>query len=82
MPILSEGFYFSTKLTFQDLPPRIVTINRDPRPLSYREAIDTYRREFILNALAQTQGNRLAAAKALALHEKSLSRLIRALQIN
>jgi DNA-binding NtrC family response regulator len=71
------------KLTFQDLPPRIVAHQSrfQSDGLSYREAVDAYRREFISKALEQTQGNRLAAAKTLGLHEKSLIRLLRALQI-
>jgi transcriptional regulator with GAF, ATPase, and Fis domain len=36
----------------------------------------------VVKALAQTRGNRIAAAKTLGLHEKSLIRLIRALQIH
>jgi two-component system, NtrC family, response regulator AtoC len=72
------------KLTFQDLPPRILAHQSRSQPdgLSYREAVDAYRREFISRALAQTQGNRLAAAKTLGLHEKSLIRLLRALRIH
>jgi transcriptional regulator with GAF, ATPase, and Fis domain len=35
----------------------------------------------IVRALAQTQGNRAAAARALGLHEKYLLRLLKALHI-
>ncbi|MGH7771581.1 MAG: sigma-54-dependent transcriptional regulator [Candidatus Binatia bacterium] len=71
------------KVTLQDLPPRIVgtepTVNRES--LSYHEAMDASRRELILRALAQTQGNRVAAAKALGLHRTHLLKLIKSLRI-
>ena len=50
--------------------------------LTYSAAIDAYRRDMILNALAQSKGNRTAAAKKLGLHEKSLLRLIKSLRIS
>jgi transcriptional regulator with GAF, ATPase, and Fis domain len=49
--------------------------------LSYRNALDTAKRSLIVRALAKTDGNRAAAARALGLHEKYLLRLIKALRI-
>lgn len=71
-------------ITASELPLRILSASQaeTSRSCSYRQAVDNFRREVVLRALAQTQGNRLAAAKALGLHEKSLLRLIRTLQIN
>jgi transcriptional regulator with PAS, ATPase and Fis domain len=48
---------------------------------SYRSAVDNFRRELVAKVLAQTRGNRAAAAKSLGLHEKSLLRLIKALRV-
>jgi transcriptional regulator with GAF, ATPase, and Fis domain len=41
----------------------------------------TARRELVLKALAQANGNRTAAAKALGLHEKYFLRMIKTLGI-
>jgi DNA-binding NtrC family response regulator len=77
--VLGQG----PKLTPADLP----SIASAPKPMtakdvfSYREAIDGYRREVILKALAQTQGNRAAAARVLGLQRTYLSRLIKSLRI-
>lgn len=72
------------RITLEDLPPRIV--GTDPRPrsdsLSYREAMDAYRRDLIQKALAQAKGNRAAAAKALGLHRTHLLRLMKALGVD
>ncbi|HSE85988.1 MAG TPA: sigma-54 dependent transcriptional regulator, partial [Candidatus Binatia bacterium] len=71
-------------LTVHHLPVRV--IGGQPRPkkeeLSYHDAINTYRRELIVTALATAQGNRAAAAKALGLHRTHLLKIMRALQIN
>ena len=71
------------KVTLQELSPRIVAAEPRTRfdSLLYREAIDGYRRQLILRALTQTQGNRAAAAKLLGLQRTYLSRLIKSLQI-
>lgn len=45
--------------------------------VSYREAMDRFRKEIIRQALLQTHGNRAAAAKALGLQRTYLSKLIR-----
>ncbi len=72
------------KMTIRDLSPRIIAA--EPRAgddrLSYREAIDAFRRQLILKALTQTRGNRAAAARALGLQRTYLSKLIRTLQIS
>jgi len=77
--VLGQG----PNVTSQDLPPRIVAGRSEmsSEGISYRAAIDVYRRQLIMRALAQTQGNRAAAARALGLHEKYLLRLLKALGI-
>jgi DNA-binding NtrC family response regulator len=47
----------------------------------YHEAVNSHRRQLILTALAQAQGNRAAAAKALGLHRTHLMKLMKALRI-
>jgi DNA-binding NtrC family response regulator len=47
----------------------------------YHDAINSYRRELIVRALADAQGNRAAAAKALGLHRTHLMKLLKALRI-
>jgi len=71
------------ELTLDDLPAKIVsTMPRGLRAgLTYHGAIDDYRRELIERTLAQTQGNRAAAAKILGLQRTYLSRLIKALRV-
>jgi DNA-binding NtrC family response regulator len=71
-------------VTLKDLPPRITgaALGVRSEPLSYREALEACRRELIVRALNQHQGNRVAAARALGLHEKYLLRLIKSLRIN
>ena len=71
-------------LTPHDLPAKIVAMM--PKTLrggfTYHGAIDDYRRELIAKTLAQTQGNRAAAAKILGLQRTYLSRLIKALRVS
>ena len=78
--VLGQG----PEVMLHDLPPGIVGTNQgSPSPdLSYHEAIDAARREMVLKALAQAQGNRTAAAKILGLHKTHLLRLIRSLRID
>jgi two-component system, NtrC family, response regulator AtoC len=66
-----------------DLPARIVAAQSESRSdgVSYRESMDAYRRQLVKRALAQTQGNRAAAARALGLHEKYFLRLLKSLGI-
>src|SRR4249920_1638057 len=74
--VLGQG----PELTPHDLPAKIVaTIPKKLRgSFTYHGAIDDYRRELIAKTLAQTQGNRAAAAKILGLQRTYLSRLIKA----
>jgi transcriptional regulator with PAS, ATPase and Fis domain len=72
------------QLTVYDLPTVVLssapTVLTDG--LSYHQAIDEYRRGLIAKTLAQTRGNRAAAAKLLGLQRTYLSRLIRALRLS
>jgi DNA-binding NtrC family response regulator len=72
------------RIMIRDLPSRITAVLSEPQPdgISYREAMEAYRRQLITKALSQTQGNRAAAARALGLHEKYLLKLIKDLQIH
>ncbi|HXL09424.1 MAG TPA: sigma-54 dependent transcriptional regulator [Candidatus Bathyarchaeia archaeon] len=78
--VLGQG----PELTLEDLPAKIVaTMPKVPRGgFTYHGAIDDYRRELIVKTLAQTQGNRAAAAKILGLQRTYLSRLIKALRVS
>jgi len=77
--VLGQG----KKITLQDLPARFGT----PQPkvvssgMSYHEAIDAARRDYILEALKAANGSRATAAKALGLHRTHLMRLIKTLEI-
>lgn len=48
-------------------------------PLSLRDVVDQTKREYVLAALAKTDGNRTAAARLLGLHQSNLSRLMKTL---
>jgi DNA-binding NtrC family response regulator len=67
-----------------DLPARIVAAQPESRSdgASYRDSMDAYRRQLVMRALAQSQGNRAAAARTLGLHEKFLLRLLKNLDIH
>jgi DNA-binding NtrC family response regulator len=52
-----------------------------PKNFSYHQTVDGYRREIILRALTQTQGNRAAAARLLGLERSYLSKLIKSFGI-
>ncbi|TAJ81278.1 sigma-54-dependent Fis family transcriptional regulator [bacterium] len=77
--VLGQG----PKVSLQDLPPRLTGAqsNAPPGSLSYHEAMDATKRELIVRALAQAQGNRTVAAKILGLHKTHLLRLIKSLGI-
>ena len=79
--VLGQG----PKINLENLPARVLSIESTSHlnldGLSYSAAIDAYRRDMISKALAQSKGNRTTAAKKLGLHEKSLLRLIKTLQI-
>jgi formate hydrogenlyase transcriptional activator len=63
--VLGQG----PRLTPQDLPTKGASMipNVLPDKFSYYGAVDDYRRELIARTLAQTEGNRAAAAKILGL---------------
>jgi len=71
-------------ITTNDLPGRISAAERqiDFTNRSYREAMESTRRDLVLRALARSKGNRAGAAKALGLHEKYFLRLIKTFGIN
>jgi DNA-binding NtrC family response regulator len=71
-------------LTIHDLPGRVAAAEApiSLSNLSYRESIEAARRDLVTKALAQSRGNRAAAAKILGLHEKYFLRLIKIFGIN
>ncbi|HSE85037.1 MAG TPA: sigma-54 dependent transcriptional regulator [Candidatus Binatia bacterium] len=72
-------------IQIEDLTPGIVAaeaeIGNRSTSQSYHESVDEYRREVIVNALAQTQGNRAAAARLLGLQRSYLLRLMKSFDI-
>src|SRR5262249_41687598 len=70
-------------VTLDDLPQRIIAA--EPRTnsdrFSYRGAMDTTKREVVVRALAQTKGNRAAAAKLLGIRRSYLLKLMKTLEI-
>jgi Nif-specific regulatory protein len=78
--VLAQG----PEIAPHDLPARIVAARPESRSdgASYRESMDAYRRQLVMRALAQSQGNRAAAARTLGLHEKYLLRLLKNLGIH
>ena len=72
------------RMTLEDLPPTIASIgSKEPSVgLSYSKNIGACRRQLILRALSESQGNRAAAAKALGLQRTYLSRLLKTLRIS
>ncbi len=76
--VLGQG----SEIAPHDLPARIVASESLPQSdgISYRDAMDAYRRQLVMRALAQTQGNRAAAARVLGLHEKYFLRLLKSLE--
>jgi DNA-binding NtrC family response regulator len=71
------------QMTLLDLPARVIGSMARPsnNSRSYRDAMESYRRELILAALERCHGNRAAAARALGLHEKYLLKLLKSLGI-
>jgi DNA-binding NtrC family response regulator len=72
------------KITPNDLPTRIASQKPNPSSsgLSYHTAINAFRKELIEKALAESEGSRLAAARALGIQRTYLSRLIKTLRID
>ena len=77
--VLGDG----PQLTMHHLPARVVGAQPpgSAENLSFHDAINSYRRELIVRALATTQGNRANAAKALGMHRTHFMKLLKALQI-
>jgi DNA-binding NtrC family response regulator len=77
--VLGDG----PQLTPHHLPARVVGAQpaHAPNEASFHDAINSYRRELIVRALADAQGNRAAAAKTLGLHRSHLMKLLKALKI-
>jgi two-component system response regulator AtoC len=68
-----------------DLPVEILAVSRPSTAnthLNYQETVDEYRREVIVKALQQTNGNRTAAAKILGLERAYLQKLLKSFCIN
>jgi len=77
--VLAQG----PEIAPHDLPARIVAAQPESRSgASYRESMDAHRRQLVMRALAQSQGNRAAAARTLGLHEKYLLRLLKNLGVH
>ena len=77
--VLGDG----PQLTLHHLPARVIGAQpaAPSNDVSYHDAINSYRRELIVRALAHAQGSRAAAAKALGLHRTHLMKLLKALRI-
>ena len=71
------------RVTLEDLPPRVIAPESPAgaEATSYATAVNAYRRQIIVAALARSGGNRAAAAAALGLHRTHLMRLLKALHI-
>jgi DNA-binding NtrC family response regulator len=73
-------------IQIEDLSPGIVgaeaEIDTRSTSPSYHESVDEYRREVIVNALAQTQGNRAATARLLGLQRSYLLKLMKSFNIS
>jgi transcriptional regulator of acetoin/glycerol metabolism len=72
------------QVALHDLPPRIIAAEPRTRSdtFSYRGAMNATKGEAVLRALAQTGGNRAAAAKVLGIRRTYLLKLIKALGID
>jgi DNA-binding NtrC family response regulator len=77
--VLGQG----PKIDLNDLPAAVAGVEQKglQQGLGYHEAIEAHRKELVLTALAEAQGNRAAAAKALGLHRTHLMKLIKSLGI-
>ena len=79
--VLGDGPEFG----FDHLPTRLIdtgVASPADAAQSFHQAVNSHRRALIVEALARTQGNRAAAAKALGLHRTHLMKLIKALGIS
>jgi transcriptional regulator with PAS, ATPase and Fis domain len=78
--VLGEG----PALKLEHLPSRVTghQVRFASASMSFHEAVDSHRRELITQALAEAQGSRAAAAKALGLHRTHLLKLMKTLGID
>ena len=78
--VLGQG----PEISVHDLPSSTVGLaeKNDCASLSYRGALEMAKRDVVLRALAQTDGNRAAAARLLGLHKTHLLNLIKSLRID
>ncbi|MBI2349430.1 MAG: sigma-54-dependent Fis family transcriptional regulator, partial [Deltaproteobacteria bacterium] len=78
--VLGQG----PEVTSKDLPAAVFapapSVSRNS--LSYHEAVEAHRKQLIVQALDQANGNRVAAAKALGLHRTHLMKLMKSLGID
>jgi Nif-specific regulatory protein len=67
----------------EDLPRRVLDLadGGSQIPVNYNDAVKDAKRQIILNALAQSQGNYTEAAGALGIHPNNLHRIIRTLDL-
>src|SRR5437762_4352249 len=65
----------------EDLPRRVLDLadGGSHLPVNYNDAVKDAKRQIIMAALAQSQGNYTEAAKALGIHPNNLHRIIRTL---
>ncbi|HXG53651.1 MAG TPA: sigma-54 dependent transcriptional regulator [candidate division Zixibacteria bacterium] len=77
--VLGQG----RKIQPQDLSPGFASTARSnhSEAQSYHEAVNGYRRDVIVQALARTQGNRAAAARLLGLERSYLLKLMKSFEI-
>lgn len=67
----------------EDLPRRVLDLadGGSQIPVNYNDAVKDAKRQIILNALAQSQGNYTEAAGVLGIHPNNLHRIIRTLDL-
>jgi DNA-binding NtrC family response regulator len=73
-------------INIEDLSPGIfaaeVAAGTASTSQTYHETVDQFRREVIVNALAQTHGNRAAAARLLGLERSYLLKLMKSFNVS
>ena len=69
------------RIMVEDLPETLVegADQTGPGPAKYHDAINQFKRDLILRAIDQAEGNYTAAARLLGLHPNYLFRLIRSM---
>ena len=73
-----------SKIEPSDLPAHIASesVGAAAENVTYRESVNSARREILLKALGKTQDNRAAAARLLGLETKYFLRLMKSLGID